>query len=159
MHANKIDKTKLCRGKQARHRKRAKAKKNTPPNNREHQHHEREVKWKNPSAKCECEIKALPHHIKYAFFHFSRKPDVQPLVARANFSLFVCSHHIASIIYETLFTPRFRSMSCILHMYIRNVMVGELLLLCFFFCSLSISLSLYLDILQLLLLFVSLLFQ
>lgn len=125
MHANKIDKTKCFRKNKhnialTRGRNRCESTKDRQQRNKWARERKRaiwEIKWKIqvPNVCVECEIKALPYHIKYAFFHFSRKPDVQPLVARANFSLFVCSHHFASIIYETLFTPQFRSMSCILH--------------------------------------------
>lgn len=99
MHANKIDKTKCAK-------QLYEGKRTSPSGNRTQelkkltvQHEERVcrasgITW-NPSAKCE--IKALPHHIKYAFFHFQPETGCSTLsVARANFSLFVYSHHFAA---------------------------------------------------------------
>lgn len=129
MHANKIDKTKCawCDN-DGGERATAKARERVTT-----------TRGSNEKSKCQMWNKSIAAanstNIKCVFFffsrHFSRKPDVQPLVARANFSLFVCSHHFASIIYETLLTLLL-SPSC--HAYFSFV--------CENFLPLSLSLSL-----------------
>lgn len=103
----------------------------------------RGIKW-NPSTKWV--IKALPHHIKYAFFTFSRKPDVQPwelhvLILHCSFAHIIILR--VSIIYETLsFLLLNVNVSTSCHAYFKQLSIAlSISLPLSFFLSLSHSLT------------------